>query len=112
MAGGTNVPSKIPVTSLDSAEHKIPGRKTKRRGRTKCCRRSFDEVCLDNADTFIDGGTTAKPRRLPSVTLERNPQAPFIGEHLRGTLISVLLRSRCPNPWTSPSSAAALPVSP
>src|ERR1700723_1895718 len=59
MAGGTNVPSKIPVTSLDSAEHKIPGRKTKRRGRTKRSRRSFDEVCLDNADTFIDGGTRA-----------------------------------------------------
>jgi hypothetical protein len=60
MAGGTNVSSKIRVTSLGSAEHKIPGRKTKRRGRTKRSRRSFDELCLDNADTFIDGGTKAR----------------------------------------------------
>jgi hypothetical protein len=57
MAGGTNVSSKIRVASLGREEHKIPGRKTKRSGRTKRSRRSFDEVCLDNADALIDGGT-------------------------------------------------------
>ena len=57
MAGGTRVPSKIRVASLGSAEHKIPGRKTKSSGRAKRSRRSFDEVCLDYADALIDGGT-------------------------------------------------------